>query len=42
MKAKAKEKAIEIVDKFLLLQETIEWGNEVLKEEAGLIYIKNE
>ena len=36
-----KEKAKELVDKLLVLQEKIEWGNNKLKTEAGLIYEKN-
>ena len=39
---KPKEKAKELLDQFLLLQESIEWGNNELKKEAGLIYDKNE
>ena len=36
-----KETAKELFDKYLQLQELIEWGNDDLKEEASLIYEKN-
>lgn len=36
-----KEKAKELVDKYCNLQEKIEWGNDELKQNASLIYEKN-
>jgi len=36
-----KETAKQVFDKYLQLQELIEWGNNDLKKEAGLIYEKN-
>jgi hypothetical protein len=36
-----KEKAEELVDKYSNLQEKIEWGNDELKQNAGLIYEEN-
>ena len=39
---KPKEKAIDLTQRFLSIQELVEWGNDDLKEETELIYSQNE
>jgi hypothetical protein len=38
---KAKDKAIDLYNNYILIQESIDWGCEKLREEAGIIYHKN-
>ena len=38
----AKEKALDIIVRYFTLQETIEWGNDELKEETNFMYVENQ